>query len=125
MDPGPERMPGGGRRICISPTDEADRLPRNYFVYIMASRTRRLYVGVTGNLPGRVTQHKNGAPHSFTARYNINRLVYFEHTTDARAAIAREKQLKGWNRSRKIALIAEENPTWADLSLEPGFYLPT
>jgi putative endonuclease len=89
---------------------------KNYHVYIMASKSRTLYVGVTSDLVRRVYEHKNKIVEGFTNRYNINRLVYFEETTDANAAIAREKQIKGWLRSRKIALIEEKNPTWDDLS---------
>ncbi|MDO9068798.1 MAG: GIY-YIG nuclease family protein [Deltaproteobacteria bacterium] len=91
---------------------------KNYHVYIMASKSRTLYIGVTGDLVRRVYEHKIKIVEGFTSRYNINRLVYFEETTDVHAAIAREKQLKGWLRSRKIALIEEMNPTWDDLSQE-------
>jgi putative endonuclease len=87
---------------------------RQYWVYILASRTRRLYIGVTNDLNRRVAQHRQGV-HGFTARYQIKRLVYYETTGDIRAAIAREKQLKGWLRSRKLALISGANPAWEDL----------
>ena len=87
---------------------------RQYAVYILASRSRRLYIGVTNNLEYRVTQHRL-LLHGFTARYRITRLVYCEFTEDVSAAIAREKQLKGWLRSRKLALISSCNPTWDDL----------
>jgi putative endonuclease len=89
----------------------------HYYVYILASKGRRLYVGVTNQLASRVAVHKAGTdPHSFTARYNINRLVYFEEFKYIGAAIRREKQIKGWLRIKKIALIVEQNPTWLDLS---------
>jgi putative endonuclease len=89
----------------------------HYYVYILASKGRRLYVGVTNQLAARVAVHKEGsAPRSFTARYNINRLVYFEEFKYIGAAIRREKQIKGWLRIKKIALIVEQNPTWLDLS---------
>ena len=93
-----------------------ENMARSYYVYILASRQRRLYIGVTSDLLGRLHHHRtNSAPH-FTRRYNITRLVYVETTSDVRAAIAREKQLKGWLRSRKVALIENVNPRWADLS---------
>ena len=86
------------------------------YVYILASRSKRLYTGVTSDLKGRIYQHKTKATGGFTARYNINRLLYFETGEDMRAAIAREKQIKGWTRARKIALIETTNPGWRDLS---------
>ncbi len=82
------------------------------FVYIMASLTRTLYIGVTNSLTTRVSQHQNGEIPGFTKRYQISRLVYFEHYDDIRDAIAREKQLKGWRRFKKNAL----NPDWKDLT---------
>ena len=87
---------------------------RTYYVYILASRSRRLYIGVTGNLIRRVYAHRAGKVKS-TARYRIVRLVYVETTSDVRAAIAREKQLKGWLRDKKLALISAANPVWDDL----------
>ncbi len=89
---------------------------KQYYVYIMSSATRTLYIGVTNDLERRVFEHKNKLVEGFTAKYNITKLVYFEHTSDARAAIEREKQLKGWLRVKKETLIAETNPTWVDLS---------
>jgi putative endonuclease len=89
---------------------------KRYFVYIMASKSRRLYIGVTNNLERRVFEHKSKAVEGFTAQYNIDRLVYFADTGDVVAAIEREKQLKGWLRARKIVLIESENPFWKDLS---------
>jgi putative endonuclease len=90
---------------------------RTYHVYIMASKSRRIYVGVTGHLVRRVGQHRSGEV-SFTARYRMHRLVYAESTSDVRAAIAREKQLKAWRRSRKVALIEELNPAWEDFAAD-------
>jgi putative endonuclease len=87
-----------------------------YFVYIMANKGGVLYVGATNNLEGRVYQHKNKLLDGFTKRYNIDMLVYFEVTTDVSAAIAREKQIKGWRRSKKIGLIQSMNSDWRDLS---------
>ena len=93
---------------------------KNYHVYIMASKSRTLYVGVASDLVRRVFEHKNKSVEGFTGRYNVSRLVHCEETTDVNAAIAREKQIKGWLRSRKIALIEELNPTWDDLAA--GWY---
>ncbi len=93
---------------------------RFYFTYILASRSRTLYVGVTSDLRRRVFQHKQKTHPGFTARYNCNRLVWFESFSEVSAAIQREKELKGWTRVRKIALIEAGNPKWEDLS-EPWF----
>ncbi|HEX4155568.1 MAG TPA: GIY-YIG nuclease family protein [Acidobacteriaceae bacterium] len=91
------------------------------YVYILASSLKRLYIGVTSELEKRIWKHKNRVhPESFTARYRIDRLVYFERFGNVQAAIAREKELKGWLRVRKIALIVAENPTWRDLSEDWG-----
>jgi putative endonuclease len=92
---------------------------RTYYVYIMASRSRVLYVGVTNDLARRVSEHKRGRNAGFTSRYRVTRLVYFEEFADVRDAIAREKAIKGWRRSRKVALIEGRNPTWCDLT-EPS-----
>jgi putative endonuclease len=88
----------------------------NFFIYILASRSRRLYTGVTNNLERRIFEHKSKTIPGFTRKYNIIRLVYFEVFTDIRQAIRREKQIKGWRRNRKIGLIQSTNPGWADLS---------
>ena len=89
----------------------------HYYVYILASATNvTLYIGVTSNLLQRVYQHKNCLdPDSFTSKYKVYKLVYFEQTTDVRAALEREKQLKGWRRSKKNALIEAMNSEWKDL----------
>jgi len=91
------------------------------YVYILAGDSKRLYIGLTTTLQQRVWQHKNGYfQDSFTARYNIHRLVYFERFGDIHTAIAREKQLKRWSRIKKIQLIVASNPDWRDLSAEWG-----
>jgi putative endonuclease len=91
------------------------------YVYVLASSFKRLYIGVTTTLETRIWEHKNHIhPESFTARYRIDRLVYFEGFADIQAAIGREKELKGWLRVKKIALIVAANPTWKDLSAEWG-----
>ena len=89
----------------------------NYYVYILTNKHRTvLYTGVTNDLIRRVYEHKNHLEKgSFTAKYNVEYLVYFESTADVEAAIQREKQLKGWNRKRKNQLIESKNPTWNDL----------
>ena len=89
---------------------------KTYHVYIMSNQSRTLYTGITNNLVKRVYEHKNKLVPGFTAKYNISRLVYFEETGDVRAALAREKQIKGWLRQKKIALIESSNPKWMDLS---------
>lgn len=89
----------------------------HYYVYILASPSRTLYVGVTNNLERRLAQHRQKQIPGFTAKYNVTHLVHFEHTEDVFAAIAREKQIKAWSRHKKIALIESTNPAWDDLSL--------
>jgi putative endonuclease len=86
------------------------------FVYILASRTDRLYVGVTNDLVRRVWKHKNGTVAGFTLRYGINRLVYFESFSGPVEAIAREKQVKDYARVKKLAMIESVNPEWSDLA---------
>jgi putative endonuclease len=91
---------------------------KQYCVYIMASRTRVLYIGVTNDLERRVYEHKPKLVPGFTSQYNVDKLVYFETTPDIRGAIAREKELKGWLRAKKIALIESSNPDWDDLGVQ-------
>jgi len=90
----------------------------HYYVYIMASKRLTLYVGVTNNLMRRVNEHKKHLTEGFTKKYHVTRLVYYEETNDVNAAIAREKEIKGWLRRKKIALIKSVNPTWKDLAKE-------
>jgi putative endonuclease len=90
----------------------------------MASASGVLYIGVTNDLEDRVFQHKNKRIPGFSARYNIQKLVYFELFRDVRAAIAREKELKGWLRKKKVALIESVNPQWRDLSLRQEARVP-
>ena len=89
---------------------------RKYYVYMLASRTRRLYVGMTNDLERRVWQHQTRANDGFTSQYNIERLVWHESTSQVLDAIAREKQVKSWRREKKIELIEADNPSWADLA---------
>jgi len=95
-------------------------LPRDkrYYLYIMASKSRVLYVGVTGFLMSRVLQHKAGETDGFTKRYNVNRLVYYESFQYVNNALARETEIKKWRREKKVALIAGTNPTWEDLAAD-------
>jgi putative endonuclease len=93
---------------------------RRYWVYIMASRSRVLYTGVTNDLGRRLKEHQDGSIAGFAQKYRVNRLVYFEEFADIRNAIAREKQIKGWVRRRKIELIEQRNPVWGDLA--PGWF---
>ena len=88
-----------------------------YYVYILSDALNRtVYVGVTRNLVRRVYEHKHNLDtHSFTAKYNIHKLVYYEITSDVRAAIEREKQIKSWSRRRKNELVSSVNPTWSEL----------
>lgn len=89
---------------------------KSYFVYILASdRNGTLYVGVTNDLVRRVWEHKNKVADGFTKKYGVHKLVYFEDTTDVGSAIAREKQLKNWQRKWKLELIEKSNPDWKDL----------
>ena len=88
------------------------------YVYIMTNKSRTLYTGVTSNLERRVSEHKHKLVKGFTEKYNITQLVYYEAIGDIRAAIAREKQIKSWLRSKKIALIESLNPEWKDLSAD-------
>ena len=92
---------------------------RSYFVYILASHSRTLYIGVTRNLAHRLHQHRYGSVPGFSSRYRTSRLVYFEDTESIHAAIAREKELKGWRREKKIRLIESVNAGWLDLSPPP------
>ncbi len=95
---------------------------RQYHVYIIASRSRALYIGATSDLIRRIHQHRTQACAGHASRYRIHRLVHLEATGDIHAAIAREKQLKGWRREKKVRLIEALNPTWEDLAA--GWFEP-
>ena len=94
------------------------RDPKTYFVYIMTNRSKTLYTGLTNSLVRRVRQHKLGIGSGFTTKYRLDRLGYYERFQDVHNAIEREKEIKGWLRIKKIALIVSVNPEWRDLSLE-------
>ncbi len=91
---------------------------RSFFVYIMSNRSKTLYTGITNNLLRRVWEHKQGIGSEFCKHYRLDRLVYAERFQYVNNAIAREKQIKGWLRVKKVALIVLQNPTWSDLSAE-------
>ncbi|MBN1590205.1 MAG: GIY-YIG nuclease family protein [Pirellulales bacterium] len=87
-----------------------------YYVYIMTNKSRTLYTGVTNDLERRVHEHKHKLTQGFTSKYNITQLVWYEAFSDIQQAIEGEKRIKGWRRSKKIALIESQNPQWQDLS---------
>ena len=90
-----------------------------YYVYMMSNWNNKvLYTGVTNNLERRVYEHKNKLIKGFTAKYNINKLVYYDYTNDVTSAITMEKKIKGWDRQKKNELIESINPQWKDLSDE-------
>ena len=91
-------------------------MTKNYFVYIMSNASKMVYTGVTNDLDTRVFQHKSKLGGVFTHKYNLHKLVYFETYAEVRGAIRREKQIKGWLRSKKVALIESVNPGWLDLA---------
>ena len=91
---------------------------REYYVYILTNATRTLYAGVTNDLERRLHEHKAKLVPGFSSKYNVNWLVYYEQTSDVNSALAREKQIKAWRRSKKVALINAMNPRWRDLSLD-------
>jgi putative endonuclease len=97
-------------------------MPRDhkYWVYIVDSLTGTLYIGMTNSIDRRIAEHKEGTFEGFASQYGCNRLVYWENFDDVRKAIDREKQLKGWRREKKIALIETLNPSWKDLAKDWG-----
>ena len=97
-------------------------MEKTYYVYILSSHRRVLYIGITSHIERRVGQHKSHTFGGFTAKYNVTRLVYFERYSSVGRAIRREKELKDWRREKKIALIESSNPKWRDLSY--GWYQP-
>ncbi|MFL6389194.1 MAG: GIY-YIG nuclease family protein [Terriglobales bacterium] len=96
------------------------KVTRRFYIYILSSKLRRMYVGMTNFLFRRVMQHKLGEQDGFTKRYNINRLVYFETFLYVNNCLAREKQIKSWSRAKKVSLIGSLNPTWDDLAADWG-----
>ena len=98
------------------------RAPRAYWVYILTNRSCTLYIGVTNNLERRLAEHATSGAARFTGRYALDRLIHAELYPDVRDAIAREKQLKGWRREKKVALVSADNPTWRDLRALPASF---
>jgi putative endonuclease len=98
-------------------------MDRIFHVYIVASRSKTLYIGVTSNIEQRIYEHREKKRTGFSSSYNCNRLVWLEQFANPTTAIDREKQLKGWTRAKKISLIEQTNPSWQDLS--EGWYPPT
>src|SRR6266487_2356707 len=93
------------------------KMTKTFYVYMMTNRSRVvLYTGITNSLVRRVWEHQNGDIEGFTKKYRVNRLVYYENLDDPRHAISREKEIKGWRRAKKNALVETKNPKWADLS---------
>ena len=91
-----------------------------YYVYIMSSKSRVLYTGVTGSIMARVLRHKAGESGSFTSKYRVHRLVYYQAFQNIGDAITRETEIKKWRREKKVALIRANNPTWEDLAADWG-----
>lgn len=94
---------------------------KNHYTYIMASASKVLYIGVTSNLTRRVLEHRSPETDSFTRKYAVHKLVWFEQTSTILGAIGLEKRLKGWRRERKVALIESVNPEWKDLAADVGY----
>ena len=111
---------GGGRSLWTRAEEAEVAALKTFYVYIMASKSRTLYTGVTSNLERRVLQHQGKLLPGFTARYNINRLVHYEVFGEIMAAITREKEIKSWSRKKKITLIESVNRDWKDMSA--GWY---
>ncbi len=113
--PQPQPRRGESKHLVLSMREY------HYYVYIMISSSRRaLYIGVTNSLDRRVFQHKNNEFEGFSSRYQAHRLVWFERYSNSQTALAREKQLKGWRRTRKNWLVQLTNPEWRDLSADWG-----
>jgi putative endonuclease len=96
------------------------KIEHKYFAYIVCSRSGTLYIGMTNSIYRRALEHKRGEIEGFASKYRCDRMVYYESFDDVQKAIAREKQLKGWRRSKKIALIESANPRWVDLAEKWG-----
>ena len=109
-------------QTILADREEHRYVERTYYVYILSSQRRVLYIGITSHIERRVGQHKSHTFGGFTAKYNVTNLVYFERYSSVGRAIRREKELKDWRREKKIALIESSNPKWRDLSY--GWYQP-
>ncbi len=92
-------------------------MDRSYYIYLLTNWNNRvIYTGVTNNLERRLYEHKNKKTNGFSEKYNVNKLVYFEETSDVESAIMREKEIKAWRREKKNRLVISVNPGWCDLS---------
>ena len=111
-----ERSRDKGKSASFKPVIP-DTMPNyNFYVYILTNTSNKvMYIGVTNDLRRRISEHKNGIVEGFTKRYNVHKLVYVEYYQDIRTATAREKQLKGWKRGKKNALVESKNPQWREL----------
>ncbi len=114
-----ERSRDKGKSASFKPVIP-DTMPNyNFYVYILTNTSNKvMYIGVTNNLERRLYEHKHGIFEGFTKKYHVDKLVYYEHFFSIRDAIAREKQLKGWTRTKKNALVETENPGWEEIALE-------
>ena len=110
-------------QTILADREENRYVERTYYVYILSSQRRVLYIGITSHIERRVGQHKSHTFGGFTAKYNVTNLVYFERYSSVGRAIRREKELKDWRREKKATLIEATNPKWRDLSY--GWYQPT
>ena len=104
------------KQLVLTSSAVRDGFHYKFWVYIMVSRTGTLYTGITGYFDKRIMQHKMDSIESFTKKYKIHRLVYYEIYDQVQRAISREKQLKGWRREKKIVLVEKMNPRWQDLA---------
>jgi len=109
-------------QTIFAPPKRIADVEKTYYVHIMSSQRRVLYIGITSHIERRVGQHKSRTLGGFTAKYNVTNLVYFERYSSVGKAIRREKELKDWRREKKIELIEADNPKWRDLSY--GWYQP-
>ena len=94
-------------------------ISKTYYIYVLRNDSGNFYIGITSNLQKRIWEHKNKVVEGFTKKYNITKLVYYEEYSDPENAILREKQLKNWNRKKKIMLITKVNPSFEELNINP------
>jgi putative endonuclease len=96
-------------------------MEKHYYVYILTTQNNTtMYIGVTNDLHRRILEHKDRMASKFTAKYNIDKLVYFEQTSDVLSALNREKEIKHWRRKKKNKLVSSQNPMWDDLTTDIG-----
>jgi putative endonuclease len=113
------RVRAGSLATARNDDEEKPMRDYNFYVYIITNwNDEVMYIGMTNNLERRLHEHKDKLVDGFTKKYNVSKLVYYEHTTDVQAALAREKEIKKWRREKKNNLVVSMNPDWKDLSLE-------